>query len=71
VRSCVVRRLVRRCFVLRLFAVFVWFILKNQLQSITDSIDDLDANVSDPEEWVFWWFRFHHIFCRHFAIICY
>jgi len=45
--------------------------LKDQLQSITDSMDDLDVNVADPEAWLFWWFRFHYIFCRHFAIICY
>jgi len=32
-------------------------------QSITNSINDLDVNVADPEAWVFWWFRFDHIIC--------
>jgi len=36
--------------------------LKDQLQSITYSIDDLDATVAELEAWVLWWFRFHHIF---------
>jgi len=35
--------------------------LKDQLQSITDSINDFDVNVADPEKWVLWWFRFYHI----------
>jgi len=31
----------------------------------------LDVNVADLEGWVFWWFRFDHIICRHFAVVCY
>jgi len=49
VRRCIVRRLVWGCLISRLVAVFVWFILKDQIQSITNSIDDLDANIADPE----------------------
>jgi len=45
--------------------------LNDQLQSITYSINDLDVNVADPKTWVFWWFRFYHIVCRHFAGVCY
>jgi len=45
--------------------------LKDQLQSITYSINDLDVNVADPEAKVFWWFRFYYIICRHFAVVCY
>jgi len=40
----VVRRLVRRCLISRLLAVFIWFILK-----INYSIKDLGVNVADPE----------------------
>ena len=40
----VVRRLVRRCLISRLLAVFVWFILK-----IDYLIKDLGVNVADPE----------------------
>jgi len=40
----VVRRLVRRCLISRLLAVFIWFILK-----IDYSIKDLGVNVADPE----------------------
>jgi len=40
----VVRRLVRRCSISRLLAVFIWFILK-----INYSIKDLGVNVADPE----------------------
>ncbi|AES71539.1 transmembrane protein, putative [Medicago truncatula] len=38
-----------RCLISCLVAVFVWFILKDQLQSITYSINDLDINVADPK----------------------
>ena len=31
--------------------VFVWFILKYQLQTITNSINDLGVSVADPEAW--------------------
>jgi len=68
---CVVRRLLRRCLILYLVAVFVWFISKDQFQSITDSINDLYVSIADPEAWVFWWFWFYHIACRHFFVICY
>jgi len=71
VRRCVVCRHVQHCLILRLIAVLVWFILKDQLQSITYSIDDLDVNVADPEAWVFRWFRFYHIVYRYFADVCY
>jgi len=42
--SFVVRRLVRRCLISCLLAVFIWFILK-----INYSIKDLGVNVADPE----------------------
>jgi len=42
--------------------------LKDQLQTITNSINDLGDNVADPEAWVFWWFKFYHIICRHFVV---
>jgi len=72
VRRCVVRRLVRCYLISCLVAVFVCSYWKiNFSQSITDSIDDLDINVEDPETWVFWWFRFDHIIRRHFAVVCY
>ena len=29
-------------------------LLKDSSQSITDSINDLDINIADPEVWVFW-----------------
>jgi len=70
VRRCVVHRLVRRL-IWRLVAVFVWFLLKDQLQSITDSINDLGINVADPKACVFQWLRIYHIICRHFAVVCY
>jgi len=35
------------------------------------TINDLGVNIADPEAWVFWWFRFYHIICRHFALVCY
>jgi len=34
----------------RLVAVSIWFILKDQLQSVTNSINDLDVNDADPKE---------------------
>ena len=40
----VIRRLVRRCLISRLLAVFIWFILK-----IDCSIKDLGVNVADPK----------------------
>jgi len=52
VRRCVVRRLVRRL-ISRLVAVFVQFLLKDLHQSITNSTNDLDINVADPEGWYF------------------
>jgi len=45
--------------------------MKDQLQSIKYSINDFDNNVTDPEALVFWWFRFYHIICRHFTIVCF
>jgi len=33
--------------------MFIWFVLKDQLQSITYSINDLDANVADPKAWYY------------------
>jgi len=72
VRRCVVRRLVRRCLISRRVAVFVCSYWKISFsQSITDSINDLDVNVANLEAWVFWWFWFDHIICRHFAVVCY
>jgi len=47
------------------------FLLKDQLQSITNSFNDLDVNVADPKARVLWWFRFYHIICRHFAVVYY
>jgi len=44
----IVRRLISR-----LVAVFVQFLLKDLHQSITNSTNDLDVNVVDPEAWVF------------------
>jgi hypothetical protein len=35
--------------IFRLIVVFISFILKDQLQSVADSINDLDINVADPE----------------------
>jgi len=58
VRCCVVRRLLRRCLILRLVVVFILFLLTDQLQSITDSINNLGVNVAYLKIWVFWWFRF-------------
>jgi len=43
--------------------------LKNQLQLITDSINDLDVNIADPKACV--WFRFYHIICRYFVVLYY
>jgi len=72
VQRCVVRRLVRRCLISRLVVVFVCSYWKISFsQSITNSINDLDVNVADPKAWVFWWFRFDHIICRRFAVVCY
>jgi hypothetical protein len=68
---CVVRRLQWRCLISRLVMVFVWFTLKDQLQLIKNSINDLDINVADPKTSVFWWFRFYHIICRYFVVLCY
>jgi len=31
----------------------------------------MEKKDADPEAWVFWWFRFDHIICRHFAVVCY
>jgi len=45
--------------------------LKDRHQSITNSINDLSVKVADPETWIFRWFRFYHIICRHFAVVCY
>jgi len=45
--------------------------LKDQLQSITNSINGLGVKVADSEAWVFSWFRFYHILCRHFSVVCY
>jgi len=45
--------------------------LKDRHQSITNSINDLGVNVVDPETWIYRWFRFYHIICRHFAVVCY
>jgi len=42
----IVCRLVRCCLISRLVSVFVWYLLKYQLQSITKSINDLDDNVA-------------------------
>jgi len=44
----IVRRLISR-----LVAVFVQFLLKDLHRSITNSTNDLDVNVVDPEAWVF------------------
>jgi hypothetical protein len=35
--------------ILRLVAVFVWFILKDHIQSMTNLMNDLDVNVADSE----------------------
>ena len=70
VRRCAVRRLVRRL-ILHLVAAFVWFLLKDQLLSFTDSINDLGVDVTDPELWVFQWLRIYHIICKHFVVVCY
>jgi len=70
VQCCVVRRLVRRCLIMCLVVVFVWFILKDQLH-ITNSINDLNVNVADLEAWVFRWFRFYHIIYMHLFVVCY
>lgn len=53
-----VHRLGVALFAFRLVAVFVWFKLTYQLQLITDSnsINDLDINVTDVETWIFWSF---------------
>jgi len=67
----VVRRLVCRCLITRLVAMFIWFRLKDQLQSITYSINDLDVNVVDRKHEYSGWFRFYHVICSHFAIVCY
>jgi len=48
VRRCVVRRLVHRL-ISRLISVFVWFLLKDQLQSIIDSINDLTLQIRKHE----------------------
>jgi len=61
-----VRRLISR-----LIAVFVYFLLKDLHQPITNSTSDLGVNVADPEAWVFRWLTFYHIICRHFADVCY
>jgi len=52
VRRCVVRRLVRRL-ISRLVTVFVYFLLKDLYQSITNSTNDLGINVADPKAWYF------------------
>jgi len=70
VQCCVDRRLVRRL-ISRLVAMFVYFLLKNLYQSITDLTNDLGVNVADPEAWVFQWLKFYHIIYRHFANVCY
>jgi len=71
VRRCSVHHLVRRCLISHFVAVFVWFLLKDHLKSITCSISDLSVNVADTKAWVLCWFRFYHIICWHFALICY
>jgi len=69
-RRCVVRRPVWRL-ILRLVVMFVFFISKDKLQSITYSINDLSVDVADPKTWVFRWLRIYHIICRHFVVVCY
>jgi hypothetical protein len=49
VRRRVGRRLGATLLISRLVAVLVQFILKDQLQSIAYSINDLDINAADPE----------------------
>jgi len=70
VRRCVFCRLVQRL-ISRLIAAFVYFLLKDLHQSVTNSTNDLSVNVADPEAWVFRWLRFYHIICRYFAHVCY
>jgi len=66
VQRCVVRRSVWHL-ISRLVAVFIWFLLKDQLQSITDLINDLCVVVADPEACVFWWLKIYQIIYRHFC----
>jgi hypothetical protein len=47
VRGYVVRRLVERCLILGLVAVFIWFMLKDWFQS--NSINDFGVNVANLE----------------------
>jgi len=46
VRCCVVCRLVQDFFISRLVAVFDWFIFKDRLESIKNSIKDLSVNIA-------------------------
>jgi len=56
----------------RLVTVFVYSFWKiNFSQSITISINELDVNVTAPEAWVLWWFKFYYIICRHYTVACY
>ena len=48
-RRCVVRRLIRRSLFSHVIVVFVWFLLKDQLQSFTNSIGDLVINVAETK----------------------
>ena len=70
VRRCVVSHLVHRL-ISRLVAVFIWFLLEYQFQSITDWINDLGVDVADLEAWVYQWLEIYHIICRHFIVVCY
>jgi len=64
VRSYVDCCLVR--LILRFVAVFIWFILKDQLQSITYLINNLGVDVANPKACVFRWLRIYHMMCCEF-----
>jgi hypothetical protein len=48
--------------------VFISFMLKDQLQSIADSINNLDVNVADPETWIFRYFNFIILFVGNLTL---
>jgi len=69
VRHCVVRRFVWRCLIFCLVTMSFWFLLKDRIQSITDSINDLSVNIVYLKASVFSSLRFYHIILRYITVI--
>lgn len=57
-RRCFILIFVQHCLLSRFVAVFIWFKLTNQCQSITHSINDLSVNIAALDTWIFRHFDF-------------